>query len=542
MTSVPRRTVGFHPLIWLSGARPEILAQCPTERGKYQGIGAAVLITAGMAAVSMAFALSMAIKAPLVVALVFALLWGLAIMMLDRWLVTTIQRQEHKRHAFYLAAPRLLFALLIGIVISTPLVLQIFKPEINVQLEQMKAEAANSNAQNAEAGKLGQRIAKLDAEAKRLEGIISNNGDTGTDQNADRTLAGLRKQEGDALKRVNAARKKLGCELSGQGGQCTAGDGPLARLSKQELDDAEGQLKNIRDQIAARQAQLQREGSTSRQQNLATAKQRLPQARKELAAAQQQRDRLDEGFADSNATSDGLLLRIKALNELTEQQSTLMWAHLLLLLLFTSIECLPIFVKLLLTLMPKKNLYEEILEVEEHRQLRVAEERARREQNAQILDAEDIITQARLLREARDAVIPRMVEQTVRAEEEIAQAVLHEWRNRELRNIPGNVDNYLRSDHFPRVDPHPGQPQGGGVQPGAPIPGHPGQPGPAPVPSVPPRPGPGRGPLPPSAPPPSGPPASAPPAPAPAPAPAPPNGVPSNRHGPWQGPPPGSFS
>ncbi|WP_160820724.1 DUF4407 domain-containing protein [Actinomadura sp. J1-007] len=469
---------GFRPLIWLSGARPEILAQCPSERGKYQGIGAAVLITAVMAGISMAFALSMAVKAPFVFALVFAVLWGTAIMLLDRWLVTTIQRQDRRRHAFYLALPRLAFALLIGIVVSTPLVLQIFKPEIDVKLEDMKAAAANANATDAQGGALGRRITRLDTEAKRLEGIISSNGDAGTDQNADPTIAGLRKQEADALKRVTDARERLVCELGGRG-RCRAGDGPIAAQRKQQLADAEGQLKNIRDQIAARRSQLERQGSTSRESNLATAKQRLPQVRKQLAAAQAERARLDNGFASKNADSDGLLLRLKALNELTEDESTLAWAHLLLILLFTSVECLPIFVKLLLTLVPKKSLYEEILEIEEHRRRRVAEERARREQNAQILEAEDIITQARLLREARDAAIPRLVQATVNAETQIAQAVLDEWRTREMRNVPSNIDAYLSADAYPRVDPHPFPANGNGHQPAHTAPPAPGRPSPA---------------------------------------------------------------
>ena len=73
-------------LIWLSGASRQVLAQCPTERPKFVGLGAAILVTAGMAAVSLSFALFTALKAPLWVAVIFALLWGLAIMSLDRLL------------------------------------------------------------------------------------------------------------------------------------------------------------------------------------------------------------------------------------------------------------------------------------------------------------------------------------------------------------------------------------------------------------------------------------------------------------------------
>src|SRR6266403_816537 len=60
-------------LIWLSGARSEVLARCPTDHGKYEGIGSAVLITSVMAGISMTFALNTA----LMVSLPFAIGFGL---------------------------------------------------------------------------------------------------------------------------------------------------------------------------------------------------------------------------------------------------------------------------------------------------------------------------------------------------------------------------------------------------------------------------------------------------------------------------------
>lgn len=48
-------------LITLSGARPEILKLCPTEQGKFEGIGGAVLTTSVLAVVSMTFALNSAL-------------------------------------------------------------------------------------------------------------------------------------------------------------------------------------------------------------------------------------------------------------------------------------------------------------------------------------------------------------------------------------------------------------------------------------------------------------------------------------------------
>ncbi|GAA1592513.1 hypothetical protein GCM10009678_88410 [Actinomadura kijaniata] len=442
----------FRPLIWLSGARPEILARCPTEVGKYQGIGAAVLITAVMAAISMAFALAMAVRAPLAVAVVFATLWGLAIMMLDRWLVTTVNRQPLWWQTVLPALPRLLFALLIGFVVSTPLTLQVFDREIQAELEVMKRAGADGNAAAAANGSLGRRIAALDTEAKQLERTIASGGDTGADLNADPTIVGLRSREEQALRRVADARKGLLCELGGSG-RCRAGEGPLARERRRELTAAEAELNDVRTQIADRRDQLRRQGTTARAENLRAAQERLGKVRPELATLQRQQNELNAGFAARNANATGLLKRLEALDRLTDRSGTLFWAHLLLMLLFTSIEILPIFVKLLLSLMPRQNLYERILEDEERWRHLVARELGRREQNAQILAGEDILTQARLLREARDAALPRMVEATVRAELEIAQAALHHWRDRELRDLPGNIDHYVSADAFPQATP-----------------------------------------------------------------------------------------
>src|SRR5258708_3159287 len=140
-------------LIWLSGAQPDILAQCKQDRPKYIGVGSAVLVTSSVAVVSMTFALHIALPpnfplplpfaspfalhialaAKFPVAVPFAFAWGLAIMSLDRWLVVSLVRQSPLRY-FLLALPRLLLGLLFGVIISTPLTLQIFHVEIDNQI------------------------------------------------------------------------------------------------------------------------------------------------------------------------------------------------------------------------------------------------------------------------------------------------------------------------------------------------------------------------------------------------------------------------
>src|SRR6185437_1351978 len=97
-----------NPLIWLSGAEPDILINFKHDRPKYIGTGSAVLFTSCIAAMSMAFAVHMALKAPVTAAVACGLAWGTGILSLDRWLVSTMTRKQ----GLMLAVPRVLLALL----------------------------------------------------------------------------------------------------------------------------------------------------------------------------------------------------------------------------------------------------------------------------------------------------------------------------------------------------------------------------------------------------------------------------------------------
>ena len=128
-------------LIMLSGARPEILALCPTERVKFQSLGSALLISGVLAAVSMWFALASAMGLNPLVAVPVALAWGAIVIGIDRWLVISLPAFTYGARRWAIAVPRLLLSALLGVLVATPLVLQIFRPEINAQIAVINAHA-----------------------------------------------------------------------------------------------------------------------------------------------------------------------------------------------------------------------------------------------------------------------------------------------------------------------------------------------------------------------------------------------------------------
>ena len=102
----------FHKLrkivLALAGAHEEVLTLVPSERARFESLGWAILITSGVAAVSMWFALASAVGINGILALPIALAWGLVIMGIDRWLIVSMPIDSRRK--FAMAAPRFAWA------------------------------------------------------------------------------------------------------------------------------------------------------------------------------------------------------------------------------------------------------------------------------------------------------------------------------------------------------------------------------------------------------------------------------------------------
>ena len=155
----PSRITEF--LWWCAGADPYFLKISPMQdRVKYAGIGGIVLATGLLAGVSGAFAFytifgpkgdandysltaSIGIK---IVTLVFAVLWGLIIFNLDRFIISSTGKGDGtdsiSGKELFQALPRIIIALILGFAISSPLEIKILESEVNSELSKFQAEYA----------------------------------------------------------------------------------------------------------------------------------------------------------------------------------------------------------------------------------------------------------------------------------------------------------------------------------------------------------------------------------------------------------------
>jgi hypothetical protein len=121
-----------------SGAHIDTLKKYPLEHNKYVGIGATIFFTALFASLSGGYAMYFVFSGnpfAVIFAILFGLLWGTAIFNMDRYIVSSINKEGSTNQQILQASPRILLAIMIGVVISRPLELKIFDKEIRNKLK-----------------------------------------------------------------------------------------------------------------------------------------------------------------------------------------------------------------------------------------------------------------------------------------------------------------------------------------------------------------------------------------------------------------------
>jgi len=147
----PHWTTRF--LWWCAGADAHFLKLSPMQdRVKYAGIGGIILCTGLLAGVSGSFAfytifgpkgdaLDASLKASIGIQIgtaLFAIVWGLIIFNLDRFIVSSTGKGDGTDNVTWKeikqAIPRIIIALVLGFAISAPLEIKILESEINSEL------------------------------------------------------------------------------------------------------------------------------------------------------------------------------------------------------------------------------------------------------------------------------------------------------------------------------------------------------------------------------------------------------------------------
>ncbi len=300
-----------------SGSSHLLLKRCPTESSKYSGVGATVFFTGLLAAIAAGYALYTIFDA-IWAAMLFGLVWGCMIFNLDRFIVSSMKKRNHRWQEFKIAIPRLILAILLALVISKPLELKIFEKEINRKVDVKKSEESIQTKST-----IAQAFPEIDELEKKILVLKEETAQKEAFRNQ-------RQREYDD--------ERFGNKTSGTTG--IPGIGTNAKKREIQLDEAERDLKEI----------VQRNQSKIDQYESDIA-QLYASREKEFSAQKQNIDKYD-----------GLAARLEALSVLTKESKAMKCANIFIILLFIAIETAPIFVKLI----SERGPYDLLLKTHEH--------------------------------------------------------------------------------------------------------------------------------------------------------------------------------
>jgi hypothetical protein len=210
-----------------SGAHIGTLKKYPIEHNKYVGIGATIFFTALFASLSGGYAMYFVFAGnafAVVFATLFGLIWGTAIFNLDRYIVSSIDKQGTTNQQILQASPRILLAIMIGIVISRPLELKIFDKEIRQKLKTAYLKGQHRKIDTLQKTYSQKYAAEM---GKNIE---------------------LKKEKDSLEKDINRSRYQLNQEVFGDKSNQTSGIvgyGTYAKQKQAILQEKEDRLKTV---------------------------------------------------------------------------------------------------------------------------------------------------------------------------------------------------------------------------------------------------------------------------------------------------------
>lgn len=386
----------INEFFWIcSGVNRKILRQCPTEYSKYFGIGGTIFFTAAMAALSGGYAFYTIFNDEKL-AMFFGLFWGLLILNLDRFIVNTMYsdgKHTISWNEFVAGVPRLIIALFLGIVISTPLEMKIFEDRINSQIVKdnlIRTETTRSIAD------------PIIEELKNLE-------------DKQQQLFKDRKELEDNL---YIAEKNLADEEAGIASG-KVGRGPIWNAKKGERDACKAQL--------------------SRWEN--NHKTQLAQLEKDISTQKSKLEKIDSDIEDG-LEDDGFCIRYEAFSNVKAENSSVRLVSLFIMLLFIIIEIAPTFFKMMIASGP----YDELLreEIERKKTISITNVSCINSEANTSIQIEVAKNEARL--KAEILANERLLEKIASAQADLLETAIEEWRKQELEKIKQNPSQYIKGN------------------------------------------------------------------------------------------------
>lgn len=375
---------------WCSGARLYLLKKCPTDYNVFFGIGMIVFLTGVMASMSGSYAFY-TIFQNIYLAIGFGLFWGILIFFFDWYLVASLRKENKVIKEIMTASPRIILALFLAVVISRPLELKLFESEINAQIEKMSQVKYNEYKDIVGTSYI--EIEQLQNQNKKHQEIIDN-------------LLVQRSMLFELIVEEAEGRSPVG----------KAGKGSVYKEKKNEYE----KVNKIYEEEKARLYPI-----------IESNNKRL------IDLTNQKESQLQTGNKRVKGAT-GFLARIEAYGALGEENAGIKYAGWFILFMFICIETGPMFVKLI----SKRGAYDALIAYEETKLMTNSHRESVKinEKTNRIIEIERLKSKARLEEEIENS--KDFAKLMMEAQSEIGKERIKKWKQRELKKIDDNLDEY----------------------------------------------------------------------------------------------------
>lgn len=320
--------------------------------------------------------------------IVFGIIWGLIIFNIDRFIVTSTGKGDGTEKItwdeFKSAIPRIIMGAIIAITISKPIEIRMFQTEINNKLYEkqliLQKEFEKRTTANFE---------------ERLKVVENELGDVG-------------KQKLDLIERIKVAEQAYTDNLMGKANGIVAGDGPLSKALKSQIDNLNKELDRFNEMNKTK---------------IETADKKRKEILEEKEKALATNVQVAKGL-------DGLLERIKLAHEVAG-----FWITLFITLLFMAIELTPIFFKLMLNKTPYDYL-------SENRDDLIRAENGIEVRYDYYKDKKGIERHLIINHEAEKIIFEKM--KVTEIQKELTEYAIAKYKEKEKEKIDANLDEYIK--------------------------------------------------------------------------------------------------
>lgn len=385
----------LNEFLWIcAGVNRKLVRQCPTDYAKYAGQGGLILFTGLMAALSGGYAFHTIFKS-IYLATAFGIFWGLLIFNLDRFIVNTMYSDgKHTISWFELMAglPRIVIAIFLGIVISTPLEMKIFEDRIETQMaidNQRRVDSVDENSQNS--------IRERDDHSAELNK--------------------LRAERRELASKYDEAVAEYSEEIEGiRNGK--RGEGPIARALKIKVD----QLKNSLD-----------DWDDINRDRLAYLDMRIREINDGLNGRRVETQQL--------GNNKGFCVRYEAFANIKKENEAVRLVSIFIMLMFVIIEIAPTFFKMMVAFGP----YDDLLRIESKKKKVYADEvigKLRNELNTALTISTKTNEEKEIIELKNNK---ELLAKIANIQSEVLEVAIQKWREAELEKAKNNPDTFIKS-------------------------------------------------------------------------------------------------